>query len=123
MKALKFSILLIWVLMEGIDAELTLEAVYQEVTDLKLEVAALKVENTELRADVKFLMDQNSVLVEHFASKSTETSDEETLDVSFAGRLAGINSQQSIIPEVSTLMANFNELFKMTRDKAGNGIE
>ena len=123
MKALKFSILLIWVLMEGIDAELTLEVVYQEVTDLKLEVAALKVENSELRADVKFLMDQNSVLVEHFASKSTETSDEETLDVSFAGRIAGINSEQSIIPEVSTLMANFNELFKMTRDKAGNGIE
>ena len=123
MKALKFSILLIWVFMEGIDAELTLETVYQEVTDLKLEVAALKIENSELRADVKFLMDQNSVLVENLASKSTETSDEETRDVGFSGQIPGINSQQSIIPEVSILMANFNELFKMTRDKTGNAIE
>ena len=123
MKALKFSILLIWVLLEGIDAELTLEAVYQEVTDLKLEVAALKVENTELRTDVKFLMDQNSMLVENLVSKSTETGDEETRDVGFAAYTTGIHSQQSIIPEVSTLMANFNELFKMTRDKAGNDMD
>ena len=115
MKALKFSILLLWMFKEGIDAELTLETVYEELTDLKLEVAALKVENSELRADVKFLMDQNSVLVENLASKSTETIDEGTRDVS----LAGIQSQ-SIIPEVSTLIANFNELLKMSRNKAGN---
>ena len=119
MKALKFSILLIWVLLEGIDAELTLETVYQEVTVLKLEVTALKVENSELRADVKFLMDQNSVLKENLASKSTEASDEETRDVS----LAGIQSQQNIIPEVSTLISIINELVKTTSSKAGNGIE
>ena len=74
----------------------------------------MKAENTELRADVKFLMDQNSVLMDNIASKSTEFEQKEILDASFLRK----NSQQSIIPEVSTLMANFNELFKLTRDKS-----
>ena len=74
----------------------------------------MKAENTELRADVKFLMDQNSVLMDNIASKSTEFEQDKILDASFLRK----NSQQSIIPEVSTLMANFNELFKLTRDKS-----
>ena len=81
-----------------------------------MEVAGLKIENAELRADVKFLMDQNSVLVENLASKPIEPSSTETHHL----KLAVIDSQQSIIPAVSTLMTNFNELFKMTRNKIGN---
>ena len=43
MKTPKILILLIWIFVDGIYSELTLESVYQEVMDLKLEVTTLKV--------------------------------------------------------------------------------
>ena len=51
MRRITFPIWLVWLIISAINAELTLESVYQKVNDLEVEVTALKV-NVTLKVDM-----------------------------------------------------------------------